>query len=74
MWYYGSHEHRLLGENISRDEVRLNGRRFLVGPVVYGVASLVALMVPWVALGFYIALNVFFLWPHRKYTANKNEQ
>jgi uncharacterized membrane protein len=55
MWCYASHEHRLLGENISRDEARWNGRRFLVGPVVYGVASLVALMVPWVALGFYIA-------------------
>jgi uncharacterized membrane protein len=34
MWYYAAHEHRLLGENISPDEARRNGRRFLVGPCV----------------------------------------
>lgn len=72
MWYYAAHEHRLLGENISRDEAKRKGRMFLVGPAGYGIASLVALLVPWVSLTFYVALNVFFLWPRRKNTANKN--
>jgi uncharacterized membrane protein len=73
MWYYASHEHRLLGENISPDEARRNGRRFLVGPVCYGIGSLVALVVPWLALASYVALNVFFLWPRREHTASKKE-
>jgi len=65
MWYYAAHEHRLLSENISRDEAKRFGRRLLVGPVSYAIASLVALVVPWLALTFYVALNVFFLWPSR---------
>jgi uncharacterized membrane protein len=63
MWYYAAHEHRLLSETISQDDARRFGRRLLVGPVSYAIASLVALIVPWLALTFYVALNVFFLWP-----------
>jgi len=66
MWYYAAHEHRLLSDDISRDEAKRNGRRFLVGPVGYGIATVVALAAPWIAMGIFVALNVFFLWPRRR--------
>jgi len=70
MWYSAAHDHRHLSENISREEARRFGRRLLVGPVSYANATLVALRVPWLALTFYIALNVFFLWPRRAQTTS----
>jgi len=66
MWYYAAHEHRLLTKDISREEAKRFGRRLLVGPGGYAIASLVALFLPWLALAFYVALNVFFLWPKRR--------
>jgi uncharacterized membrane protein len=69
IWYYAAHEHRLQTENISRDEAKRFGRRLLVGPAGYAIASLVALLLPWLALTFYVALNVYFLWPRRKHAA-----
>jgi uncharacterized membrane protein len=72
MWYYAAHEHRLLSENISRGEARRNGRRFLVGPVCYSIATIVALIAPWLALTIYIALNVFFLGPRHGHATHKN--
>jgi uncharacterized membrane protein len=65
MWHYASHEHRFLSNDISPDEAKRNGRMFLVGPVGYGIATLIAMIAPWLALTFYVALNVFFLWPRR---------
>lgn len=65
MWYYAAYEHRLLGEKISRDQAKRYGRGFLLGPVGYAIASLVALVLPWLALAMFIAINVFFLWPRR---------
>ena len=67
MWYYSAHGHRHLNKKISRDEAKRIGRRFLVGPLSYAIASLIALVMPWLALAIYIALNVFFLWPRRRH-------
>ena len=72
MWYYAAHGHRLLNDNISHNEAKRNGRRFLVGPVCYGIATLIALIAPWIALMFYVALNVFFLWSRHGPTVSKN--
>jgi uncharacterized membrane protein len=72
MWNYAAHEHRLLGADISRDEAKRSGRRFLVGPVCYGIATLIALIAPWLALTFYVALNLFFLWSRHGPTASKS--
>lgn len=63
IWYYAAYEHRLLTENISRDEARRFGRRLLVGPISYAIATIIALILPWLALTIYVAINVFFLWP-----------
>jgi uncharacterized membrane protein len=65
MWWYAAHEYRLLGTHLTAQEARQIGRRFLVGPIVYAIATAIALVVPWLALLLYILLNVFFLWPRR---------
>ena len=66
MWRYAAHEHRLLDKKLSRTEAKSITRRFLVGPVSYGIGSLVALIAPWLALALYVALNVFYLLPRHR--------
>lgn len=66
MWGYAARDHCLLGNQISRDDAKVHGRRLLIGPMGYFVATLIALVAPWVALFFYIALNLFFLWPRKR--------
>ncbi len=66
MWWYAAHRHRLLIEHVSADEARRIGRRYLVGPSGYAAGTLVALVVPWLALVLYLLLNVFYLWPRQE--------
>ena len=66
MWRYAAHGHRLLDTRLTVEEVRQISRRFLAGPLVYAVATVVALVVPWLALLLYLFLNIFYLWPHQK--------
>jgi uncharacterized membrane protein len=63
MWYYAARGHRLLKKEITQEEARRIGRRYLVGPIGYAMASLVALAAPWAARLMYLGLNVFVLWP-----------
>ncbi|MDQ2943183.1 MAG: TMEM175 family protein [Candidatus Dormibacteraeota bacterium] len=65
MWWYAARGLRLLGNHLTAAEARQIGRRFLVGPLVYAVATVVALVLPWLALLLYLLLNVFYLWPRR---------
>lgn len=67
MWGYAARGHRLLGTHLTAKEARHISRRFLVGPIVYAIATLIALVVPWLALLFYLLLNVFYLWPRRSH-------
>lgn len=62
-WQYAAHKHQLLSKNISEHEAKLYGYRLLVGPLAYGVATLIALIAPWLALIIYVLINVFFFWP-----------
>jgi uncharacterized membrane protein len=64
-WRYAAHGHRLLDADLTPEEARRIGRRLLVGPLGYGVVTLVALAVPWLALTSYLLLNVFYLWPRK---------
>lgn len=66
MWAYAAHDKRLLSDNISLEEAKSHGRRLLVGPLGYAIATLTALVVPWMALMFFIVLNVYFLWPRHR--------
>lgn len=65
MWRYAARGHRLLGTHLTVKEARQIGRRFLIGPIVYAIATAIALVVPWLALLLYLLLNVFYLWPRR---------
>jgi uncharacterized membrane protein len=67
MWWYATHEHWLLDTRLSAKKARQIGRRFLLGPSVYAIATVVALVVPWLALLLYLLLNVFYLWPRRSH-------
>jgi len=66
MWRHAARECHLLSEHLTRAEVRRIGRRYLVGPVVYAAATLVALVVPWLAVAFFFLVNVFYLWPRKE--------
>ena len=63
MWRYAARGYRLLDTHLTAKKARQIGRQFLVGPIVYAAATVVALVVPWLALLLFILLNVFYLWP-----------
>lgn len=50
MWWYAARAGRLLGTHPTAEEAQQIGRRLLVGPTVYAIASGVALVFPWLAL------------------------
>ena len=64
-WRYAARWHRLLGAGLGPDQVRRIGRHDLVGPIVDAAATLVALASLWLALLFYLFLDVFYLWPRK---------
>lgn len=70
IWRYAIRERRLISKNLSLEEARSMGRRYLVGPVCYGIGTIIALFAPWIALALYVALNVYFLWPRYWSSAN----
>ena len=56
----------LLKKGLSDAKVKLLTRRFMIGPVSYFIATLVEIVLPWVALAVFVAINVYFLWPRWK--------
>lgn len=65
-WHYAAHRHRLLDSALTPDEARRIGRRFVVGPLGYAVATLVALAFPPAALAVFLLLDAFYLWPRKQ--------
>ncbi len=63
MWRDAARGHRLLASDLGSDEARRIGRRLLVEPAVHAVATLVALVLPLLALVFFLLLDDFLLWP-----------
>lgn len=61
MWRYAAHEHRLLGPGVTDAQIRSMDRRFLAGPVLYVIATIVGLVAPWLALLLYVTLIAFYL-------------
>jgi uncharacterized membrane protein len=66
MWWYAVAHRELLHDAISPDQAKAIGKRFLVGPTGYGVATALAFVNPWLSIGLFVALNVYFLWPRRR--------
>ncbi len=65
IWRYAASNKRLLNEAISAEQAKAIGRRFLMGPAGYGLATILAFVSPWLSIAVFIGMNVYFLWPHR---------
>jgi uncharacterized membrane protein len=65
MWQYAARGRRPIGPHLTEAQADQIGRALLVGPAVYGVATLIGLLVPWIAVLLYLVVNVFYLWPGR---------
>jgi uncharacterized membrane protein len=65
MWWYAASRRELLHGDISPEAAKVIGKRFLIGPTGYGLATALAFVDPWISIALFIALNVFFLWPRR---------
>jgi uncharacterized membrane protein len=65
MWHYASRHREFLNESISPDRARVIGRRFLIGPAGYALATILAFVNPWISIALFIGLNAYFLWPRQ---------
>jgi len=63
VWLYASREGRLLREQIDAETLNRTYRSYLLGPIVYGSAVIIALFAPVVSLSIYAALGVYWLLP-----------
>ncbi|HEU0194698.1 MAG TPA: TMEM175 family protein [Gaiellales bacterium] len=59
VWRYGTHDGRLLRDGYDRREVSGISRTYLLGPVMYGVATLAALASAYLSLALFAALALF---------------
>jgi uncharacterized membrane protein len=63
VWRYASTNSRLLVTKLSDDLLAKMNRNYLVGPLVYGTATLLGFFLPYVSLGVYAALAIYWLLP-----------
>lgn len=70
MWWYAASHSSLLNDAISPERARAIGKRFLIGPTGYGLATVLAFVNPWLSIGLFIVLNAYFLWPRRPQVAS----
>jgi uncharacterized membrane protein len=61
MWRYAAHGRRLLEPGTTEAKIRSINRRFVVGPAIYVIATIVGLALPWLALVLYVGLIAFYL-------------
>ena len=62
-WLYASLGLRLIDEHVSEARVASRTRRYLPGPLMYAVGLPLAFVSPWIPLGIYAGLAVFWLLP-----------
>jgi uncharacterized membrane protein len=63
LWLYASRGRRLIDEHVSDERLRTRTRRYLPGPLMYGIAIGLAFVNPWISLALYGAYAVFWLLP-----------
>jgi uncharacterized membrane protein len=63
VWQYAARGGRLLVPGIDPEAIARAGRSYLIGPVVYGIAVLVAPFNAFISLAVYAALAVYWLLP-----------
>jgi len=60
LWRYASHKHRLLAKSVTAGQVKSINRQYLVGPVFYGLAFILAFVNVTASLLLMISLAIFF--------------
>jgi TMEM175 potassium channel family protein len=63
VWRYASTNSRLLVTKIADEALAKMNRNYLAGPLIYGTATILAFVVPYVSLGIFAALAVYWLLP-----------
>jgi uncharacterized membrane protein len=63
LWLYVSSNQHLLDARLSPARIRTRTLRYLPGPLIYGLALVLALITPWLTLAIHIALAVLYLLP-----------
>jgi uncharacterized membrane protein len=71
LWWYAAWEGRLLDSNADREAVRNISRRYLVGPLAYGISFALAFISAWASLAVHGLLAAFYLLPVRKPTERR---
>ena len=60
LWRYAAHKHQLLGRSVTAKEVGSINRQYLVGPIFYGLAFILAFVNVTASLVLTIALMLFY--------------
>jgi uncharacterized membrane protein len=63
VWRYASGRGRLLSSGVDPQAIARSRRDYLIGPIVYSIATLLALWDPYVSLAIFAALAVYWLLP-----------
>ena len=71
LWWYAVRGGRLLHENADREAVRNISRRYLLGPIAYGISFGLAFINAWASLAVHGVLAAFYVLPVRKPTERR---
>ena len=63
LWLYASVNRRLIDEHVSDVGLQSRTRRYLAGPVLYGVGIPLTLLSSWATLALYVGLSTLYLLP-----------
>jgi uncharacterized membrane protein len=63
VWRYASGRGRLLSSGVNPEAIARSRRDYLAGPIVYSIATMLALWNPFVSLAIYAGLAVYWLLP-----------
>lgn len=74
IWWHAVREPNLMSSDLTSAEIKHKSRMFLVGPAIYAIATGVALIAPWLALGCFLMINLFYLWPRQKRASAPSSQ
>ncbi len=71
VWWYAVGRERLLDPNADRGAVRTISRRYLAGPISYGVSFGLAFVNVWASLGVHALLAAFYLLPEHTHLGRR---
>jgi uncharacterized membrane protein len=71
LWWYAAWNGRLLDSNADREAVRNISRRYLMGPLAYGISFALAFVSAWASLAIHGLLAAIYVLPVRKQTSRR---